>query len=224
VLSGDNFAELRYHPHMSRIGTFTEDAVSRLSGVSEGQLRAWRKNGFLIPSVLSTKGVPYGHLYSFQDVAALRVLNGLRNESKCQMAHLRDVREKLSGLGNDKWIRTRLYVVNREVVFVPEGVARPESVLKGQGVLTVVLADVIEDLETAVRKMNARDPLTFGKVSRSRHVMRNKPVIAGTRIEVSTIMEWLDAGYSKDRIIREYPDLTYEDIDAAAVYDTPQAA
>ncbi len=209
---------------MSRIGSFTEDDAARLSGVSVGQLRAWNRNGFFVPSVLDADGVPYGRIYSFRDVAALRVLNNLRNNMKCSMPHLREVREKLSGLGNDRWTRTRLHVVNRQVVFVPEGSDRPQSVIDGQGVITIVLADVIEDLEAAVSRLNARDPETSGRISQSRHVMRNKPVIAGTRIPVSTIKEWLDAGYSSARIMAEYPDLTADDIEAARVYEKERAA
>jgi uncharacterized protein (DUF433 family) len=209
---------------MSKIGAFTEDAASRLSGVSVGQLRAWRRNGFFAPGIISADGVPYGQIYSFEDVAALRVLNGLRNESKCPMDHLRKVRESLAGMGNERWLHTRLYVVNREVVFVPDDTARPESVVGGQGVLTIVLADVLEDLEADIRKLNARDLETHGKISRSRHVMRNAPVIAGTRIPVSTVLSWIDAGYSDAAIIEQYPDLVPADIDAAKAHGAQKAA
>ena len=217
-------ARSHYVAGMSRIGAFTEEAASRLSGVSVGQLRAWRRNDFFLPSVMSADGVAYGQVYSFEDVAALRVLNGLRNESRCSMDHLRQVRKRLAGLGNDRWLRTRLHVVNREVVFVPDDTERPESIVSGQGVLTIVLADVLEDLEAAVRKLNARDPRTHGEISRSRHVMRNAPVIAGTRIPVSTIRSWIDAGYSDAAIIEQYPDLVTADIEAARTYGVQKAA
>lgn len=206
------------------ISAFGEDAASRLSGVSVGQLRAWRKSEFFKPSMMSASGVPYGQVYSFSDVAALRVLNELRNNSKCTMAHLREVRDTLSGLGNDRWTKTRLYVVNREVVFVPEGDARPEGVITGQGIITIMLADVVEDLQTAIMELNSRDPATVGKISKSRHILRNTPVIAGTRIPVSTIVEWLDAGYSESAIISEYPDLTSDDIAAVIAYGAEKAA
>lgn len=209
---------------MSKIGAFTEEAVSRLSGVSVGQLRAWRRSGFFLPGVMSADGVPYGQVYSFEDVAALRVLNGLRNESKCSLEHLRDVRERLAGLGNERWLRMRLYVVNREVVFVPNDTDRPESVIGGQGILSIVLADVLEDLEADIRRLNARDPGTHGKISRSRHVMRNTPVIAGTRIPVSTVLSWIDAGYSDVSIIEQYPDLVPADIKAAKIHGEQKAA
>lgn len=45
-----------------------------------------------------------------------------------------------------------------------------------------------------------------------------KPVIRGTRISVSLILELLAAGMSFDDIKREYPGLTDDDIRAALLY------
>lgn len=206
------------------LSAFVEEDAAKLSGVSVGQLRAWRRDGFFRPTTMDVGGLAYGRIYSFKDVAALRVLNALRNQSKCTMPHLREVAEKLSGLGNEKWLKTRLYVVNRKVVFVPEGSDRPESVVDGQLIITVVLSDVLENLELAVKKQNARDPETIGKISRSRHVKRNSFVIAGTRIPVSTVRAWIDGGYNSKRITSEYPDLTPEDVEAVKRFDEQHAA
>lgn len=45
-----------------------------------------------------------------------------------------------------------------------------------------------------------------------------KPVIRGTRIPVSLVVQLVAAGMKPDEIIREYPELTYEDIRAALLY------
>jgi len=45
-----------------------------------------------------------------------------------------------------------------------------------------------------------------------------KPVIRGTRIPVSLIVQLVASGMSTDEIIREYPELTEEDIRAALLY------
>jgi len=49
-------------------------------------------------------------------------------------------------------------------------------------------------------------------------VMLGKPVIAGTRIPVEQILRKLAAGMSFEAIMRDYPRLTREDIQAALAY------
>jgi len=49
-------------------------------------------------------------------------------------------------------------------------------------------------------------------------VMVGKPVIAGTRILVEDILRKLAAGMSEEAILRDYPRLTREDIQAALAY------
>ncbi len=43
-------------------------------------------------------------------------------------------------------------------------------------------------------------------------VRSGKPVIRGTRITVSDILEYLASGMSEAEIIADFPDLTHEDI------------
>jgi DNA ligase (NAD+) len=45
-----------------------------------------------------------------------------------------------------------------------------------------------------------------------------KPTIRGTRIMVRNILGMIAGGYSRDRILQEYPELTEEDISAALDY------
>ncbi len=48
--------------------------------------------------------------------------------------------------------------------------------------------------------------------------MGGKPIIKGTRISVSLILEWLASGMTPQDIIHEYPHLTLKDIAAATRY------
>ncbi|MBS9388679.1 MAG: DUF433 domain-containing protein [Dolichospermum sp. WA123] len=43
-------------------------------------------------------------------------------------------------------------------------------------------------------------------------ICNGKPIIAGTRISVQTVMEFLAAGDSIEEILEEYPSLSREDI------------
>ncbi len=47
-----------------------------------------------------------------------------------------------------------------------------------------------------------------------------KPTIRGLRITVQTIMEFLTAGDTKKEILKQYPDLESEDIDACMRFAT----
>ena len=45
-----------------------------------------------------------------------------------------------------------------------------------------------------------------------------KPCIRGTRISVGDVLEYLAGGMSEDRLLKEFPQLTREDIRACLVY------
>lgn len=49
-------------------------------------------------------------------------------------------------------------------------------------------------------------------------VIGGKPCIRGMRVTVGTIVEWVAAGYSIDRILKGYPYLEAEDVQAALLY------
>jgi uncharacterized protein (DUF433 family) len=51
-------------------------------------------------------------------------------------------------------------------------------------------------------------------------ICNGKPIIAGTRISVQTVMEFLGAGDSIEEILEEYPSLSREDIHACLQFAT----
>jgi len=56
-------------------------------------------------------------------------------------------------------------------------------------------------------------------------ILGGTPCIAGTRIPVTAIQAFNDAGYNMTEIMKEYPTLTAEQInDAIKAYSTPTAA
>ncbi len=66
----------------------------------------------------------------------------------------------------------------------------------------------------ARKKINMAHP----RIKRDPKVMMGKPVIASTRITVEHILRCLAAGNSLERILRNYPNLSQEDIRAAQAY------
>jgi hypothetical protein len=62
------------------IAAFTEEQVERLTGVTVRQLRTWDRTKFFAPSLAyEDRSRPYARLYSFRDLACLKVLNALVN-------------------------------------------------------------------------------------------------------------------------------------------------
>jgi uncharacterized protein (DUF433 family) len=52
------------------------------------------------------------------------------------------------------------------------------------------------------------------RITVDNNICNGKPTIRGKRISVQTILEFLSAGDSKDEILKQYPTLVLEDIDA----------
>lgn len=202
------------------IAAFTEDYVERLTGISKRQLRYWDRIDFFKPSMGSEdRRLPYSRLYSFRDLVSLKVLDSLRNDAQVSLKHLRNVKQKLSHLGDDLWAKTTLYVLNRKVVFDnPETLAK-EEVISGQGVLQIPLKVVTGDMQKAVDESKQRDSSILGSFDKKKNIARNKLVVAGTRIPVRSIKAFAAAGYSVEEILKEYPTLTVSDVKAAIQHE-----
>jgi uncharacterized protein (DUF433 family) len=204
---------------MSVIAGFTEAQAARLTGISGRQLRYWAGDGFFAPS-LTTPDLPHLRLYSFRDLVSLKVLNQLRNKEKIPLQELRRTKKGLRDLGEHLWAETTLYVFGKRVVFHNPSMGRLEEAATGQGVLKIPLKVVAGDVQKAVDAMRKRRPESIGKIERKRGVVQHQPIIAGTRIPVSSIRAFAEAGYSHEAIRKQYPSLTIDDIKAALDYET----
>lgn len=207
------------------VGAFSEEHASELTGASRKQLREWDRIGLLRPSLGSgSTGLPYGRIYSFRDLVSLRVLGQLRNKYKIPIPHLQDVLKELGQLSDDPWSYTTLYVLNKRVVISSPNARRKHEVGSGQQILDVPLRVVITGVRDAVARLNERGNDKVGKVVHGKFVAQNQPVISGTRIPVSLIRSFISAGYNTQAILREFPDLTAADIEAANMYEGDSAA
>lgn len=54
----------------------------------------------------------------------------------------------------------------------------------------------------------------FGRITIDPAICNGKPTIRGKRIAVQTVLEFLSAGESREEILRQYPSLEPEDIEA----------
>jgi uncharacterized protein (DUF433 family) len=200
------------------VAGFTEDQAHRLTQVSLRQLRYWARDGFFVPSLSAPDATPPGlRLYSFRDLTCLKVISHLRNESKASLQHLREVKAKLEHLGEDMWSKTTLYVLNRRVLIRNPETGSPEDAVTGQGVLSIPLAAVSNDMREAIHAMRSRPADSYGKIDTKTRGARN-PIVAGTRIPIRSIKDLADDGLTPDEIVNQYPSLTRTDVEAALAY------
>jgi uncharacterized protein (DUF433 family) len=201
------------------ISAFSEDHVERLTGLSKGQLRSWDRAGFFAPHfAYEDRHAPYSRLYSFQDVVGLRTIAVLMKDYRISLQELRRVAQELIRRGYAHWAGVKLYVLKRQVHFRRPASEEIEGVWDGQLAMVPVI-DVINDVETRVRDLHKRTDGQVGHIERHKHVVRNSTVIAGTRIPTAAIRRFGEAGYTVQQIIRQYPTLTEEDVQAALAYE-----
>jgi DNA-binding transcriptional MerR regulator/uncharacterized protein (DUF433 family) len=200
----------------SIVAAFSEEQVERLTGLTKAQLRYWDRTGFFAPHFVDeNRRRIFSRLYSFKDIVALRTLGMLRNEYHVPLQHLRKVAQKLSCLADDLWTKTKLYVLNRRVIFHDPQTDLPREIVSNQYVIGILLKTIISDAKKDVDKIQRRAPEKIGQVERSRYINRNKWVVGGTRIPTTAIRHFKEAGYTIAQIIAEYPDLKPRDVKAA---------
>lgn len=202
------------------VAAFSAEQVKQLTELSGNQLREWDNDGFFQPSLaVENRRVPLSRIYSFEDVVGLRTLAMLRNDHHVSRQHLRRAAEKLKQHSGKPWSALTLYVLKREVHFKNPDTGKIEGAVTGQLAVPIQLSSVAEDVRVRAEQLKRRDPMTLGHIDQKRFVMRGAPVVAGTRIPVSTIKAFADAGFAVEQIIDQYPSLTQQDVEAALTYD-----
>jgi uncharacterized protein (DUF433 family) len=200
----------------SVISAFSEEQVERLTGISVARLRYWDRTDFFKPSLAAeNRRVRLSRIYTFLDIASLRVIAVLIKQYSVPLAHLRQVVMKLGGMDNAGWTRITLYVLNRKVSFDDVEAGRQREIVSDQYLIGIPLERVLSDTKRDVASLSERGSELNGKVVRKMTVARNAPVVAGTRIPVRNIKQFHDAGYSPVQIMKEYPTLSKEDVLAA---------
>jgi uncharacterized protein (DUF433 family) len=202
------------------ISAFSADQVTKLTGLSMRQLSYWDKLGFFEPQYAADdRRSPYSRIYSFTDVVGLRTISILKNKYKCSLPHLQEVARKLAAYSKTPWADLTLYVWKRKVQFNEPETGKTRGVLDGQYAL-LPIKSVLEDVRREAEALRHREAAQVGKIERHRYVSHHSDVIAGTRIKVTTIRRFIEAGYSTADILKEYPSLTEADIKAVKRHGT----
>jgi DNA-binding transcriptional MerR regulator len=204
---------------MSPLLAFTGLQVQRLTDLSPRVLRYWEETGVFKASYVDERPRrPYRRIYTFRDLVSLRTLALLRK--RVPLDELRRLGEYLSAHYEAPWAELRFGVAGRRIVF-PDPVtgewvvARP----RGQTVIPIMIEEIARTTAAETATLRDRRPEQIGKLARHRHVAHNSWVIDGTRIPTSAVWHFHEAGYDTNGIIREYPDLTAADVEAALAHE-----
>src|ERR1051325_2480111 len=201
------------------IRAFSPEHVAKLTELSQRQLRYWDATGFFPPRFGSeTRRNPFSCIYSFKGVVGLRTVSILRKSYGIPLQTLRKVARELSQYKEAPWAKIVLYVLGKEVHFREPDTGKIRGVLSRQYV-SVPLRSIIEDVSVRASALRERARQQIGRVERHRYIAHNAWVLAGTRIPTAAIRRYAEAGYSADKIIKEYPPLTGQDIQAALKHE-----
>jgi DNA-binding transcriptional MerR regulator len=201
------------------VRAFSADHVAKLTELSQRQLRYWDETGFFRPRYASeNRRSPFSRIYSFKDVVGLRTVSVLRKAYAIPLQTLRKVARELMQYNDAPWAEVVLYVFGKDVLFREPETGKVRGVLDKQYV-NIPLRNIIEDVAEKSNRLRERTKQQIGRVERRRYIAHNAWVVAGTRIPTAAIGRFSAAGYSTGQIMREYPTLTPQDIEAALKHE-----
>jgi uncharacterized protein (DUF433 family) len=153
-------------------------------------------------------------------LVGLRTIALLRNRHQKPLQTLRKVGQLLKQHHDTPWSSLVLFVAGKRVYFQePDSDIVRDAIEGRQQAIRIDLKVVGEDMRSAANKLRDRTPDEYGNIERRRYLLHNQWVIAGTRIPTSTILEYHRAGYGTGAILKEYPRLTSQDIEAAIKHE-----
>jgi uncharacterized protein (DUF433 family) len=206
------------------ISAFSAEHVARITGLTSRQLGYWDKSGFFRPSYQQFEaGAKPLRVYSFHDVVGLRVLSVLLKEHNISVQHLRKIAKEIAHYTDTPWSSLRLAVCKGEVAILDPTTGKGRGIFSRQYILVPVI-DQIRHVKRAAAEMSKRPHEQVGTIEKHRGVAHNARVFAGTRVPVRAVERFLDAGYSVDAILKEYPTLQRADIELVQHERSKQAA
>jgi DNA-binding transcriptional MerR regulator len=124
--------------------------VCRIVGISYRQLDYWTRTGLVRPSVRDARGSGTQRLYSFQDLALLRIIKKLLDTG----VSLQQVRKAIGTLRTLKEpeVGTTIVSDGSRIYAVESPEAVVDLLAKGQGVFALAIDKVWTDLEGTIAK------------------------------------------------------------------------
>lgn len=197
------------------LSAFGADHAASITGLSKTRLAKWDRLGFFSPEYIGDddRRNPYSRVYSFVDLVGLRTLKLLADNYRVPLSELRKAAEELRKRSDRPWSEIPLAVLKRRVVFDLD--TSPRNVTDGQyAIKHIPLQSIVQEIREQAEKLRRRGTSQIGHTEKRKFIQHNSEVISGTRIPVSAIGSFIQAGYSNSKILEEYPSLALGDIEA----------
>ena len=200
---------------MLRHMAFSAERTARITEVSPSQLARWDRDGFYPAAFHDPR------MYTFRQLAELRVLAKLRNVHNIPWPDLVAWKEWMARSPGEGWTTQRFWVEGKVLHFDDPQTKRKLSTKPfGQATMPVTnMTDVVNDTRARIIECAKRRPRDIGRVERKRGVQNGQPVIAGTRLLVSTIVAHHLVGKTVEEIVKLFPVATERDVREAIAYD-----
>jgi len=195
---------------------FSIDHAERVTKLTRTRLIRWDRLGFFSPEYLDEedRGNPYCRIYSYEDLVGLKMLRSLMTDYHVPLSEIKAAYPAMTAQWTRPWSEIEIGVLQRKIVTDIKG--EPRNITDGQLALKCVpLPSIAEEVLRETEKLRNRKRADEGKFEHHKFVARNASVFKGTRIPVSIIEDFIEAGYSDDAIVEEYPTLTIKDVQAA---------
>lgn len=191
---------------------FTRQRVARLAGVSVERLDYWDRVNLTAATLRHrVSGPGEVRLYSYSDLLDVLIIAELeKKEYRLRKRYIRDIVNHVRKTGQRMGQLT--WAIAGSKVHFQGADGRWEDGERSQFVAQEVLT--LSPLHERIKRGAAREEGTEGHLEKRRGAMGSKQVVAGTRVPVATIRRYLDEGFSVDRILRSFPVLTEEDVEA----------
>jgi uncharacterized protein (DUF433 family) len=191
----------------------TRRRAAHILGVNEARLVSWNRRGLLRPSSETVIGTRGHWTYGLEELVQGLVIRQLEDRG----IHIRHIKIFVDAVRSADHPRP-LASLRWAVVGTEAFVGYPDGSWQGhrkpaQNVMTEVLdlSEIRTNARTAARSRIG----VPGTVEKRRGALGSKPVFAGTRIPVGTVVAYLDAGQTDSQILEAFPLLEPADIEHA---------
>lgn len=185
------------------------ESAARIGQISEGQARSWARDGIVEPTIVYNRDA-YRHtfIYSPEDVLTLRAVAELRHRFNIPLKSTKDIVHGIQSHSGTSWSDLVFQVANRQIRLVEPSVrssARSDMVI-------FEIEPLATEVAHEIARLSQRNPENVGKIERRHDVMNGQPVVKGTRVPVSAIVNLAAAGWDVGRIAKSYPALVPDDV------------